>query len=372
MSARGLPTAVAPANGEEAASVDHALVVEGLVCELETPAGAVRPVDNVSFTLARSKTLGIVGESGAGKSMLVRTIMGICPPTATVSGRVILNGVDIRRLSKKEFRHQLGSGISLIFQDPMTALNPVVPIGRQITEGMRFHTQRSRDQAKDRAIELLTQVGISEPEKRFRQYPHQLSGGQRQRVMIAAALSCDPQILIADEATTALDVTVQKQILDLLKEIQEARQMSVIIITHDLGIVAGRTDELVVMYAGQVVERGSTTELFKKNRNRYTAALLDSIPDLESEAHSKLNTIPGQPPRLTDLGRGCRFAPRCSAVHDDCRHSAPELRPDELSDSHLYRCFYPVEHADSGVAEVLTQQPAAGAVPVETATEGLA
>ncbi|MCL2393604.1 MAG: ABC transporter ATP-binding protein, partial [Acidimicrobiaceae bacterium] len=341
----GTALAAAPGARESTVSGD-ALVVEGLTCELPSPAGMVRPVDNVSFTLGHSKTLGIVGESGAGKSMLVRAMLGISPASATVSGKVILDGVDIRALPKKEHRHKLGAGISLIFQDPMTSLNPVVPIGRQITEGMRFHHGVDRGEAKDRAIELLRQVGISEPEKRFRQYPHQLSGGMRQRVTIAAALGCDPQVLIADEATTALDVTVQKQILDLLGQIQAERKMSVIIITHDLGIVAGRTNDLVVMYAGQVVEKGPTRRLFKMNRNRYTAALLEAMPDLENETHAKMNTIPGQPPRLTGLGaRGCRFAPRCSAAEDDCRASDPELLADPTSEVHLFRCFHPVESA---------------------------
>jgi len=336
-----------------------ALVVEGLTCDIETRQGRIRPVEDVSFTLGHGRSLGIVGESGSGKSMLVRSIMGITPSTATVTGRVLLEDVDLRQLPRKERRRKLGAGISLIFQDPMSSLNPVVPIGRQITEGIRFHFGLNRDEARARAIDLLTQVGISEPEKRLRQYPHHLSGGMRQRVMIAAALGCDPKVLIADEATTALDVTVQKQILDLLKEIQEARKMSVIIISHDLGVVAGRTDDLVVMYAGQVVEKGPTKTLFKNNRHRYTAALLDAMPDLSGEPHQKLHTIAGSPPRPTKLGPGCRFARRCTAATDECREQVPALRSDDPgSETHLHRCIWPVDHrADQAVAAVPAAQP---------------
>jgi peptide/nickel transport system ATP-binding protein len=353
---------------EQSSATAEALVVEGLTCELETTSGRVRPVENVSFSLGQGKTLGIVGESGSGKTMLVRSLMGIMPRTATVTGKVLLNGVDLRQLPRKERRLRLGAGISLIFQNPMTSLNPVVPIGRQITEGMRFHHGVKHDEAEAQAIELLRQVGISEPEKRLRQYPHELSGGMRQRVTIAAALGCDPQVLIADEATTALDVTVQKQILDLLKGIQEARKMSMIIISHDLGVVAGRTDDLVVMYAGQVVEKGPTKTLFKTHKNRYTAALLKAIPDLTNEPHARLATIAGTPPPLTRLGSGCRFAPRCTAAIDECRSADPLLRSDDPhADTHLYRCVSPVEHlVEVGVA---ADAPSAGTVPDPSVAE---
>jgi peptide/nickel transport system ATP-binding protein len=321
-------------------SADELFAVRNLVCEIETPMGPVRPVDGVSFSLGKGKTLGIVGESGAGKSMLARAAMGITPRSAHVAGEVMLNGKDITALPKKEHREMLGAGIALIFQDPMTSLNPVVPVGRQITDGMRFHSDISRAERRDRAIELLNQVGISDPAKRFKQYPHQLSGGMRQRVTIAAALACNPEVLITDEATTALDVTVQKQILDLLQQIQEDRRMGLIIITHDLGIVAGRTDDIVVMYAGQIVEQGPTDIIFGEHRNQYTAALLKSMPRLENAPHSQHQTIRGTPPRLSNLPTGCRFAPRCVAATLECEASDPELVRDVPG--HLFKCIHPV------------------------------
>jgi peptide/nickel transport system ATP-binding protein len=300
-------------------------------------------VDDVTFTLSQGKTLGLVGESGAGKSMLARALMGIIPRSATIMGEVYLSGVNIARLPKKKHREILGAGIALIFQDPTTSLDPVVPIGRQITDGMKFHTGLSRAEAREQAIDLLEQVGISESAKRFKQYPHQLSGGMRQRVTIAAALACNPKVLIADEATTALDVTVQKQILDLLQQIQRDRNMGLIIITHDLGIVAGRTDDIAVMYAGQIVEQGPTKVLFTQHRNRYTAALMRSIPKLSNERHALLPTIEGMPPRLTALPSGCRFAPRCSAATPECSEADPVLV--EETAEHLFKCIHPVDAA---------------------------
>jgi peptide/nickel transport system ATP-binding protein len=315
------------------------LSVAGLTCELQTPSGTIRPVEDVSFVLGHGKTLGLVGESGAGKSMLARAILGLVPRNARLSGDVLLSGVSIVGLPSREHRKVLGAGIGLVFQDPMTSLNPVVPIGRQITEGMRFHRGIKRREARERGIDLLRQVGVSAPDKRFDQYPHQLSGGMRQRVTIAAALACDPKVLIADEATTALDVTVQKQILDLLQSIQQDREMGLIIITHDLGVVAGRTDDIAVMYAGQIVEKAPTTTLFDTHRNRYTAALLRSMPRLEHQPHQKLPTISGAPPRLDALPQGCRFAPRCGFVEPACTEAAVELV--EETPGHLYRCVRP-------------------------------
>ena len=316
------------------------LVVDDLACEIDTPLGRIRPVDHISFSLPRGKTLGIVGESGAGKSMLAKALMGLAPRNATVTGSVLLDGRDITKLPKKEHRAQLGAGIALVFQDSATALNPVVPVGRQITEGMRFHRGLSRDEARDRAVELLTQVGISDPALRLKHYPHQLSGGMRQRVTIAIALACDPLVLIADEATTALDVTVQKQILDLLQQVQEERHMAMMIITHDLGVVAGRTDDMAVMYAGQIVERGPTPELIRDHRHRYTSALLSSTPTLELKPHTPLATIQGVPPRLAGLPPGCRFAPRCSAATPECDAADPVLVED--NPGHDYKCIWPV------------------------------
>jgi peptide/nickel transport system ATP-binding protein len=320
---------------------DVVLEVEGLTCALDTADGRVKLVDDVSFTLRRGETLGIVGESGSGKTMLVRSLMGIAPRRAVITGRVVLDGVDLLTLPKKQRRRTLGAGIGMVFQNPMTSLNPVVPIGRQITEGLRYHRGVGRKEARDRAVELLEQVGISDAGIRIKQYPFQLSGGMRQRVVIASALACDPDVLIADEATTALDVTVQKQILDLIKEIQVVRNMAAIIISHDLGVVAGRTDQLAVMYAGEAVEAGPTAQVFARNRHQYTSALLKAIPKLDAETHSRIVTIPGSPPRPTPDPVGCPFAGRCTAVTDVCREDNPTPTPDETSSAHWYRCHHP-------------------------------
>jgi peptide/nickel transport system ATP-binding protein len=333
----------APATGSTQSPQTELLSVVELTCELQAPAGPVRPVEKVSLTLGHGKTLGLVGESGSGKTMLARSLMGLLPRNATLSGDVFLNGENIARLPKKERRRILGAGIGLIFQDPMTSLNPVVPIGRQISEGMRFHQGLNRKEARERGIDLLRQVGVADPEKRFDHYPHQLSGGMRQRVTIAAALACDPQVLVADEATTALDVTVQKQILDLLQSIQQDRRMGLIIISHDLGVVAGRTDHIAVMYAGQIVEMAPTTVLFDAHRNRYTAALLRSTPHLDQRPHQRLATIPGAPPPLSLIPSGCRFAARCAFAEAACSAAAPELVVD--TPGHLYRCIRPSETA---------------------------
>jgi peptide/nickel transport system ATP-binding protein len=335
----GVAMTTAAQSGGAPGPAGDLLSVAGLTCELQTPSGTIRPVDDVSFALGHGKTLGLVGESGAGKSMLARAILGLVPRNARLSGEVRLNGANIVGLRPKEHRKVLGAGIGLVFQDPMTSLNPVVPVGRQITEGMRFHKGIKRREARERGIDLLRQVGVSDPGKRFDQYPHQLSGGMRQRVTIAAALACDPRVLIADEATTALDVTVQKQILDLLQSIQAGREMGLIIITHDLGVVAGRTDDIAVMYAGQIVEQAPTTVLFDTHRNRYTAALLRSMPRLEHQPHQKLATIPGAPPRLDALPPGCRFAPRCGFAEPACTEAAVELV--EETPGHRFRCIRP-------------------------------
>jgi oligopeptide/dipeptide ABC transporter ATP-binding protein len=342
-------TAAAPVPGAKPGPAADLLSVSGLSCELQTPAGPVRPVDDVSFTLGHGQTIGLVGESGAGKSMLARSLLGLVPKYARLTGEVRLDGANIVGLPSREHRKVLGAGMGLVFQDPMTSLNPVVPIGRQITEGMRFHQGIKRGEARELGVDLLRQVGVSDPAKRYDQYPHQLSGGMRQRVTIAAALACDPQVLIADEATTALDVTVQKQILDLLQSIQADRHMGLIIITHDLGVVAGRTDDIAVMYAGQIVEKAPTTALFDAYRNRYTAALLRSMPRLSDEPHRKLATIAGSPPRLTALPSGCRFAPRCEFAQADCSAAPPPLVSD--GPGHEYRCLHPAGSAGQGAGQ---------------------
>lgn len=328
---------------EQAAGPDRPpplLHVDDLRCHLPTRRGLLRAVDGVTLTLERGQTLGIAGESGSGKSMLVRTIMGIAPRAARVSGEVRFDGVDLRRLPAREARRYLGRHIAMVFQDPSSALNPVVRIERHLTEGPRHHLGLSRAAAREKAVQLLEQVGIPEPRKRLRQYPHQLSGGMRQRVTIAMALACDPALLIADESTTALDVTVQKQILDLLQRIQRDRDMAVIMVSHDLGVLAGRTDRIAVMYGGQVVEEAPTPTLFAHHRHRYTAALLEAIPDTARPRHSALHTIPGAPPDPVALGPGCRFAPRCAAALPRCSTDVPHLEP-AGDDGHRYACFAP-------------------------------
>jgi oligopeptide/dipeptide ABC transporter ATP-binding protein len=315
-------------------------VVE-IATHFRTPRGVVRAVDGVSLSLDRGTTLGIVGESGSGKSVLSRSIMGLLPKRNVIrEGQVVYEGTDITKLSPDELRDLWGTEMAMIFQDPMTSLNPVLRVGAQITEGLRVHLDMDRKTANATALALLRSVGIPEPERRLRQYPHELSGGMRQRVMIAVALACGPKLLFADEPTTALDVTVQAQILNLLAQQQRERDMAVILVTHDLGVVAGRTDHIAVMYAGQLVEVAPTASLFANVRMPYTEALLRSIPMLDQQRHSRLQVIPGRPPDLVDPPRGCRFAPRCPYVQERCRHEPPPLL--DGGGGHLYRCWYPV------------------------------
>lgn len=335
-------------------SESPALVVKDLTCVIpRSGADELRLVSNVSFELERGKTLGVVGESGSGKSMLVRSIMGIGPASSVVTGSVLLNGTPLIGIPRKQRRKRLGSEIAMVLQNPMTSLNPVVIIGRQIAEGLRLHLGMNRHDAKSRTVELLGDVGIPEPEKRYSQYPHQLSGGMRQRVTIAAALASDPDVLVADESTTALDVTVQKQILVLLQEIQADRNMAVIMISHDLGVVSGRTDELMVMYGGEVVESGSTKEVFRRHSHRYTEALLQSIPSLETEPHGVFATIAGAPPLATDVIDGCRFARRCVHVSDACTASQPTWL---LDGTHAHRCIHPSDAKGQNEREVVIKR----------------
>ncbi len=316
------------------------LSVRDLRTHIPTPRGLVRAVEGVSFDLERGRTLGLVGESGSGKSMLVRSLIGITPARAERSGEIRMDGEDLLRLSRAGLRRYLGRRVAMVFQDPMTSLNPVVRIGRQLTEGPVRHLGMNRRRAEERALELLRQVGIPEPERRLRQYPHQLSGGMRQRVMIAIALACEPELLIADEATTALDVTVQKQILDLLSHLQRERGMAMIMVSHDLGVVAGRTDEVAVMYGGRLVEQATTTALFDAPRHRYTRALLDAIPRMDHPRGTPLRTIEGSPPDLTRTGPGCPFAPRCAARVDACVTTEPQLVRED--GGHTHACLVPV------------------------------
>src|SRR3954470_4825143 len=329
------------------ASAEPLLRVEHLTTTFPTSRGKLRAVDDVSFELDQGETIGIVGESGSGKSVLVRSVMNLLPRTATVEGEVYFEGRNVRTLPKADRKHFWGPQIAMVFQDPMTSLNPVKRIGVQITDPLRYHLGLSRADARTRALELLELVRIPEPERRLKQYPHELSGGMRQRVMIAIAVSCNPKLLIADEPTTALDVTVQKQILDLLGRLQRELNMSVILITHDLGVVAGRTKRVMVMYAGQMVEEAGTRALFAEMRHPYTEALLASIPKIELPSHTRLLTIAGRPPDLVHPPEGCRFAPRCQYARTECHAVPPGISLTE-DVTHRYRCFFPVGSVLSG------------------------
>ena len=317
------------------------LEVEDLRTSFRTPAGRVRAVDGVSLTVDRGRTLGIVGESGSGKSVLSRSIMGLLPKrNVTCEGTVVYDGRQLSAQPDKARRELWGTEMAMVFQDPMTALNPVLKIGNQITEGLRHHLDLDRRTAGQNATALLRAVGIPEPERRFRQYPHELSGGMRQRIMIAVALACGPKLLFADEPTTALDVTVQAQILNLLARQQRERNMAMVLVTHDVGVVAGRADDIAVMYAGQIVEKAPAAKLFANVRMPYTEALLRSIPRLDEPRAATLQAIPGRPPDLVAPPPGCRFAPRCPYAQARCHAEQPPLVEDEPG--HAYRCWYPV------------------------------
>ncbi len=328
-------------------SSDKILEVKNLKTSFFTEEGEVKAVDDVSFNVYKGKTLGIVGESGCGKSVTSLSIMRLIPnpPGRIVGGEILYNGRDLLKLSPAEMRAIRGNEISMIFQEPMTSLNPVFTIGNQVCEAISLHQDLSKSETRNKAIEMLTLVGIPSPEKRIDDYPHQLSGGMRQRVMIAMALSCNPHILIADEPTTALDVTIQAQILDLLRDLQQKVGMALILITHDLGVVAEVADEVVVMYAGRVVEQGGVNEIFANPKMPYTKGLLNSIPTLSKDPTGKikkkrLEMIPGIVPNLLHLPRGCRFQERCSYMIDACKQAEPGLRviaPDPRI-PHAIRC----------------------------------
>jgi oligopeptide/dipeptide ABC transporter ATP-binding protein len=342
------------------------LEVEDLVTHFSTDRGVVRAVDGVSLTLSRGRTLGVVGESGSGKTVLGRSIMGLLPATRVQrSGTVRLVGHDLTTMAPRELRQAWGTQVAMVFQDPMTALNPVVRIGRQITEGLRKKVGLDKKAATETAVALLSSVGIPSPAARLRNYPHELSGGMRQRVMIAIALACGPKLLLADEPTTGLDVTVQAQILDLLAEQQRERAMAMILVSHDLGVVANRTDEILVMYAGKVVEQAPTATLFRQTRMPYTEALLRSIPKLANASHTRLQVIPGRPPDLAATPAGCPFAPRCPYAQDRCRAEAPPLR--SAGPDHVFACWIPVGSPDAERA--LAANVAAG-VPAALSVAG--
>jgi oligopeptide/dipeptide ABC transporter ATP-binding protein len=317
------------------------LEVRDLRTAFSTPRGLVRAVDGVSFSLQRGQTLGVVGESGSGKSVLSRSIMGLLASNAQRSGQVLFEGRDISDLSPAAYRELWGAEMAMVFQDPMTALNPVMKVGRQITESLRFHLGMDKSEARETAVALLRAVKIPEPDQRFDAYPHEMSGGMRQRVVIAVALACGPKLLLADEPTTALDVTVQAQILDLLAEQQRDRYMAVILVTHDLGVVAGRADHIAVMYAGRVVETAPTAVLFRDMQMPYTEALLSAIPKLEQRSHTRLTAIGGRPPDLVSPPTGCAFSPRCLYAQERCHVEQPTLQ-EAATPGHYFACFYPV------------------------------
>jgi len=334
----GRPTHDGPVGGRTDGPL---LVVDDLHVSFPTDRGLVRAVDGVSFTLEQGRTLGVVGESGSGKTVLSRAVMGLLPEGTPQSGSVRFEGRDLTTMSREDKGKVWGAQIAMVFQDPMTSLNPVVKIGRQLTEGLRHHLHVDKKEAAVTAVALLRSVGIPEPERRLHQYPFELSGGMRQRVTIAIAIACGPKLLLADEPTTALDVTVQAQILNLLQDKQRERFMAMILVTHDLGVVAGRTDHIAVMYAGKIVETAPTTELFSRVRMPYTEALLKSIPKTSDPSHTRLSAIAGRPPDLADLPAGCRFAPRCPYAQERCRVEEPPLTPD-AGGLHAWACWYPV------------------------------
>ena len=308
--------------------------------------GVVRAVNGVSFNLEPGKILGIVGESGSGKSVTAYSIMRILSENGGITGgQVLYKGQDITKWSEKQMQAFRGKCCSIIFQDPMTSLNPVFTIGNQLMEAITLHTDRNKEQAKARAIEMLSLVGINEPEKRIKQYPYELSGGMRQRVMIAMALACEPDILIADEPTTALDVTIQAQILELMQDLQKKLGMAIIIVTHDLGVIASMCDEIIVMYGGRVCERGTADDIFYRPAHEYTKGLLRSIPSTQN-MNERLIPIGGTPINMLDLPKGCAFCPRCDSAMKICLREQPVEM--EISDTHHASCWMNVKNAKEG------------------------
>jgi len=337
------PETLVTGDAKSEGQAEHKLLeVTDLRTTFHTPRGPLVAVDGVSLSLERGETLGIVGESGSGKTVLSRSIMGLIPGRNTqLSGSVLFDGVELVGAPESLLRSIWGARIAMVFQDPMTSLNPVHRIGRQIAETLRLHLKLSKKLAAESAVTLLAQVGIPSPELRARNYPVELSGGMRQRVMIAIALACGPQLLLADEPTTGLDVTIQAQILDLLAEAQSMRHMAMIFVTHDLGIVATRTDQIMVMYSGRAVEVAPTRQLFANVRMPYTEALLHSTPRIGDPSHTRLQAIDGRPPDLVHRPVGCAFAARCPYAQEKCREESPPLIADAAEPDHFYACWYP-------------------------------
>ena len=316
------------------------LEIDRLKTQFFTSAGIVKAVDGVSYTVDEGETVAVVGESGCGKSVTAMSILRLIPwpPGKIVDGEIRFAGCDLVQLSEDEMREVRGKDISMIFQEPMTSLNPVLTIGLQLTETMLTHTAATEEEAQKRAIELLGMVGISEPERRLAQYPHHLSGGMRQRVMIAMALACEPRLIIADEPTTALDVTIQAQILELMKDLTRDLGVAMIIITHNLGVVARYADRVNVMYAGKIIEHGSAADIYYRPHHPYTLALLKSVPRMDQPRQAKLDPVEGQPPDLTMLDEGCAFRPRCRYSTEKCAKSFPGL--EEVGEDHSTACFH--------------------------------
>lgn len=320
---------------------DTVLEVKNLATHFETQDGCIRAVDGVDFTVRKGDILGVVGESGCGKTVLALSIMRLVPtpPGKIISGSVFLDGADLLTLTREEMRRVRGRDVSMIFQEPMTSLNPVLKVGEQIAEMVRFHQGLSRKEAMNRAVEMLRLVGMPAPERRIHDYPHQMSGGMRQRVMIAMAMSCSPRLMLADEPTTALDVTIQAQIIDLINRLKEEIGTSVMLISHDLGVISEAAQSVAVMYAGKIVEYSSAADLFSTPLHPYTSGLISSLPGLDSGGKDggRLKTIPGSVPLLYDLPVGCRFQDRCPDVMNICREDEPELR--EEMKGHMVRCW---------------------------------
>jgi peptide/nickel transport system ATP-binding protein/oligopeptide transport system ATP-binding protein len=321
---------------------DPLLRIEDLKTYFDTEDGLVRAVDGVSFDISPGETLGVVGESGCGKSVTAMSILRLnpVPPTIYAGGRIVFKGQDLLQLSEPAMRKVRGNEIAMIFQEPMTSLNPVFTVGSQIMEALKLHRGLRRAAAREFTIEMLRKVGIPSPEIRVDEYPHQMSGGMKQRVMIAMALACDPKLLIADEPTTALDVTIQAQILDLLRSMQREFGMSVLLITHDLGVVAEMSDHVAVMYAGKIAEFADTTTLYEEPRHPYTYGLFQSLPETHAKKHPRLKEIPGTVPKPLDQPRGCKFHTRCFKATQECGEAEPPLA--DAGNGHKLACFHPV------------------------------
>ncbi|MCH7863934.1 MAG: ABC transporter ATP-binding protein [Proteobacteria bacterium] len=315
------------------------LEIENLKTQFFTSAGTVKAVDGITYTVDKGETVAIVGESGCGKSVSALSILRLIPwpPGKIVDGRINFDGKDLLSLSEEEMRNLRGKEISMVFQEPMTSLNPVLSINEQLSETLITHFGISKVEARNKSLKLLEMVGISDPERRLNQYPHHLSGGMRQRVMIAMALSCEPKLIIADEPTTALDVTIQAQILELMKDLTKRLGVSLIIITHNLGVVARYADRVNVMYAGKIIETGSAIDIYHSPKHPYTLALLKSVPRMDLPRQAKLDPVDGQPPDLTRLDEGCSFRPRCHYVVEGCAKAFPAL--EEVSEGHFSACF---------------------------------